>query len=161
MLLTIIFAHFNALVYRFKATKPDAISTTSVKFMKLDASTSQSQLSQPPLVALCCQLLSLFHILPVNRPLNLLVQPHRWPRCSPPLLSLPPISLTLIPLSLKVRLCLLVLTNPLFLINHFSLLSPTNPLKNPLTQLISVINSPKFTNPFSNFTWPLLSTPTF
>lgn len=41
MLLTIIFAHFNAPVYHLKATTPSAINTTSVKLVQLNASTSQ------------------------------------------------------------------------------------------------------------------------
>lgn len=51
MLLTIIFAHFNALIYHFKSKKPAPISTTMVKLVQLDTSTFHPQSSQPLLVA--------------------------------------------------------------------------------------------------------------
>lgn len=54
MLLTVIFAYFDAPIYRLKYKNPGAITTSSVKLMqldKVDASTAEPQPSQPRPVA--------------------------------------------------------------------------------------------------------------
>lgn len=144
MLLTIIFAHFNALIYHFKSKKPAPISTTMVKLVQLDTSTFHPQSSQPLLVASSAtQIVPPFVGQSSSQPSSSILQsthfftshfslrdflnlnsPHPQSASPPP----PPPNLT----------------NP-FQINRLFPLRMANPLLNLLTQLISVSNSLSFT----------------